>query len=392
MAAGVEHEDRVVADALDQQAVAFLAFAQRRLRGLAVGHVLADAEHLHRLSGVVADHFAGASQDADFTIRTDDALVEPERAAGLQYAGNCAADPLAVVGMDAFEVVLEGAAKLARPHAVDVVDLLGPTDLAAADVPRPAAEVGEALRLQQVDALLFQLGLDVAPFLDLGLQCGDGAPNSPVRWRTCCSSCPMGVAQVRLGAPAHRNVGAEHQTRRRGADDEGKQQQKRIVERRGRERPAVHQRAPDREAGQDQRGRRGVTLAPQQRCEDQRQDGEKAERTAHDGLLDQRTERDHAHRDGEKVNPGGCRGAVRRGGRAVLGRQPEHDDRRDHEGAGGVAKPPSQPDGRETLPIGKARQREAASADGGADERARRDAERGKPGDADRGVERLASV
>ena len=65
----------------------------------------------------------------------------------------------------------------------------------------------------------------------------------------------MDGAQLVLGAPAHGHVGAQREARHRHPDHERQQQQERFVERVAVERPAAGERAPDRKAGQHQRGR-----------------------------------------------------------------------------------------------------------------------------------------
>ena len=66
---GVEHIDRVVAHALEQQLIVLLALAQRAFGLLARGHVEADAEHADGGAVLVAHHLADALQVADAAVR-----------------------------------------------------------------------------------------------------------------------------------------------------------------------------------------------------------------------------------------------------------------------------------------------------------------------------------
>ncbi len=71
----VEHVDRVVARAPEQQAVVLLGILQRAFRLLAIGHVQANAEHADRGAAFVAHHFADAVQLTDAAIRAHDTLL-----------------------------------------------------------------------------------------------------------------------------------------------------------------------------------------------------------------------------------------------------------------------------------------------------------------------------
>ena len=93
VAAGVEHEDRVVAHAPEQQPVALLGFAQRVLRLLALGHIEADAEHADRGAVLVPDHLADAVQMTDAAVRADDALLVAEIVARFERRRRCSPAP-----------------------------------------------------------------------------------------------------------------------------------------------------------------------------------------------------------------------------------------------------------------------------------------------------------
>ena len=126
MALRVEHVDRVVAHALEQQAVVLLGVVQRAFRLLALGHVQADAEHADRGAAFVADHLADAVQMAKAAVRADDALFVAEMRARLERAADARLHLRAVVGMDEADELLQRAFELVGAKTVDVVQLLGP--------------------------------------------------------------------------------------------------------------------------------------------------------------------------------------------------------------------------------------------------------------------------
>ena len=73
--------------------------------------------------------------------------------------------------MDALEITTKRAGLFfARLHAEDLVELVGPDDLVGLEVAHPAAEIGEALRLDQVPGLLVEPGLGALAAIDLVLQ------------------------------------------------------------------------------------------------------------------------------------------------------------------------------------------------------------------------------
>ena len=123
----------------------------------------------------------------------------------------------------------------------------------------------------------------------------------------------LGAAQVLLGAPAHRHVGAERQARHRQADHEGEQQQEGFVDADLAERSGMLDRRPDRKAGEDHADGGGVARAAPQRRPDQRQDRQEAERARIFRARQQRAEGDKADGDGAAEHRDDARAA--RGGR-----------------------------------------------------------------------------
>ena len=163
------------------------------------------------------------------------------------------------------------------------------------------------------------------------------------------------LAQILVGALAHRDVGAEHQARHRGGDHEHEQQQERIVEVRARERAAAGERPqtakPDRTSATVavSRGARrsadhsnGTTARKPSGavCAVCSTSGLKAIRPtaqapARTAALSARSRRPP------------CRRACR----------PQDEHRRDHQRAGEIAQPPGQPDRADIRPIGEPRER-----------------------------------
>ena len=131
---------------------------------------------------------------------------------------------------------------------------------------------------------------------------------------------------------------------------------------------------PDRKAGQDQADRRGVARPAPQRRPDQRQDRQEAERAGIFGARQQRAEGDQAHRDGAAEHrAAAC--SVAAVECAPVRLRPQHDHRRHHQRAGGIAQPPGDPDRGEIRPSGETRHAQRHHADGGADDGRRPDAD-----------------
>ena len=182
---GVEHVDRVIARAPEQQAVVLLGFAQGLLGLLALGDVDADAEHAHGTAIAAADHLARAVQMAHAAVGPDDALLVAEGFARLQRLADARTHLRAVVGVNEVHELVERAAEALGRHAVDLVQLVGPGDAVARDIPRPAAEIAEPLRFHEMGVGLVELGGALAhAAVELGL----------------------GTAQAVLAASAHGDV------------------------------------------------------------------------------------------------------------------------------------------------------------------------------------------
>jgi hypothetical protein len=119
--------------------------AHLRVRGVHLGHVLADADHPHGVVVRVDDDPAAAVEHADGAVGADDALVELERLVVRVSALDGCGYPFAVVGMDALEVGLVARLVGLGRGAVDRVQLVRPLDRASLDVPLPDAELGHLL-------------------------------------------------------------------------------------------------------------------------------------------------------------------------------------------------------------------------------------------------------
>ena len=170
-AVGVEHEDRIVDHALDQQPEALFALAQRLLVKFAVGEVARD--------------LGEAEQPALFVAQRGDDHVRPEARAILAYAPTLVLE--APLGGRDLELVLRPAAvdRLAGVEGREVAadDLLGAVALEAlrAGVPRHDA----AVPVEQEKCVVLGL-LDeqlVKAWVDQVLIAG----HNPAPWRRPCT-------------------------------------------------------------------------------------------------------------------------------------------------------------------------------------------------------------
>ena len=109
---------------------------------LAVGHVLNDAEHAHRLAVLIAHDVARFQDPADGPIGPDDAMLDLVLGVKLDAGVDGIDHTLAVLGVDAFEKRLVGGPELAALKAEQGLDLVGPMEIAGEDVPVPTADVG----------------------------------------------------------------------------------------------------------------------------------------------------------------------------------------------------------------------------------------------------------
>ena len=117
---------------------------ERVLVGLAVGDVLARADHPHG-APVLHDHLAVREHDADAAVRPDQAVLVAERPMALQRLGDRALDLGPVVGVHALEELAVVELPAPRVQSVDPVHLVRPGDRVGLDVPLPAADVGDPL-------------------------------------------------------------------------------------------------------------------------------------------------------------------------------------------------------------------------------------------------------
>ena len=114
-----------------------------------VGDVLVGAGHPHRPAGGVALGAAEATQPADGAVAPDDPGVPLELVGAGVRRVDLAPDVGPVVGVDVVEEPLVGGGELLAGDLVDPVELVGPHDLVVLDVPLPAADGGDRLRLGQ---------------------------------------------------------------------------------------------------------------------------------------------------------------------------------------------------------------------------------------------------
>ena len=139
-AGGVEHEDRVVDHALDQQAELFLAAPQRLLGHPAFGDVAGDLGEAHQRAGLVAD---GADHHAG-----------PEAGAVLAHAPALRLEAALVQGGGERPLRHPGGAVLIRVEGGEMPadDLLGPVALEARGSGIPAAD--DPVRVEQIDRVI----------------------------------------------------------------------------------------------------------------------------------------------------------------------------------------------------------------------------------------------
>ena len=114
-----------------------------------VGDVLVGAGHPHRPAGGVALGAAEATQPADGAVAPDDPGVPLELVGAGVRRVHLPPDVGPVVGVDVVEEPLVGGGELLAGDLVDPVELVGPHDLVVLDVPLPAADGGDRLRLGQ---------------------------------------------------------------------------------------------------------------------------------------------------------------------------------------------------------------------------------------------------
>ena len=210
------------------------------------------------------------------------------------------------------EEFLDRAAEALRRQAVDVVQLLRPGHPVLPDVPRPASQIGEPLRLLQVDIGVGERGRALAHAL-IELVCARRRFSS-LRRRTATSA-----ASTRLGTD--RLIMKVSSSR------------KDSLMPRWANGPHLLDRGPDGKAGQYHGDACGIARAPPQRRPDQRQDSEEAERRGVFRARQQRAEGDEADRHGSRRARAMPIGSSRVEA-APVGLGPQHDRRRHHQRAG----------------------------------------------------------
>src|SRR5882724_6237816 len=198
----------------------------------------------------------------------------------------------------------------------------------------------------------------------------------------CLGACGLRAHQqmlaLLLDAPAlfdERPLGDDHDGH--GAHED-LQQQKRLVRRHAREGPEAAERLPDRDTGQDRDQHRRLALLEADGGPDERRRAEERERERHEPEVGEAFA-EHRQPDESRDEPEGSRleqTAARRAGPPVADQQDQ--ERRDDQRSGRVAEPPGEPDAVEIGPLRVPAEREAADADGRADDAAQERRERGE--------------
>ena len=141
------HADRRVVEGAAEE---LLGGAQRVLDPPALGDVLRGAAHERGAAVVVEHHLAARMDHAHLVVGAHDAVVEAPAAALGHRRLDHPRDASAVVRVDLVEVAAVGAGEAVGPHAVDAVQLVGPHDAVRGDLPLPAPEPRDLLRLGQL--------------------------------------------------------------------------------------------------------------------------------------------------------------------------------------------------------------------------------------------------
>ena len=186
-------------------------FLERALRQQRIGNILANAEQANGVAFLVGDRLAAAKQVPDLAVGTDDALLDAEVAAGAERPLYRAPDAVPVVGVDAREESLEGAGEGVRPHAENVEQQIRPGHAVLGHVPHPAPEIGQALGLEEVDALLAQLDLDALMLRERGLESHVGRDQRGRALLDPLLQFSAGALEAFGDAPVRREAGAERQ-------------------------------------------------------------------------------------------------------------------------------------------------------------------------------------
>ncbi len=202
----------------------------------------------------------------------------------------------------------EGALKFARRQPVDVKELIRPADAVLFNVPRPAAEVCQALRFHQLNIGVRETAVRITKppvrFAEpaVGFSQRGGTLFDPI------IKLGVNATKIILAAPAHRNIRAQRQARHRHAEHEGEKQQEGLVQTDLSERTQLCDGGPDRKNCEQQANGCRVPRPAPQRRQHKRQDREESERARIFRAWQQRTESDQADGHGAAKDDGDVTG------------------------------------------------------------------------------------
>ena len=231
------------------------------LDALALGDVLGRPDHAHRMAGAVEDHAAAALHDPLASVPEDGTVRHLEGVPFLERHRDGRAHAVSVARMDPGEVGLVVQLAALGLEVVDPVELVRPRDAVAGDVPLPAADVGEGLRLGEPHrGLAERLGGGVA-LRDRGAEReqADGGDGEEAL---------EDLHRDRLVAAAERDVLRDHPGHAERGHREARRHRAELCEADGR---------PEEKREEE------VGVAPEPAEEDER--GEAGERREHDGAL-----------------------------------------------------------------------------------------------------------
>ena len=117
-------------------------------------HVLCRPDQLDRLSVLADDHLAARFEHALLARWPHDPVEVAEGLTTRERSLNQIVHPLAIVPVHAGEEALVGRAPGLRVETEDAIELIGPAECAARNVPFPAADVRKLLRLRQLPLAL----------------------------------------------------------------------------------------------------------------------------------------------------------------------------------------------------------------------------------------------
>jgi len=267
------------------------------LDALALGDVLGRPDHSHRVAGAVEDHAATTLHDPLASVPEDGTVCHLEGVPFLERHGDGRAYPISVARMDSGKVGLVVQLAALGLEVVDPVELVRPRDAVAGDVPLPAADVGEGLRLGEPDRGLAERLGGLVPLGDRGAEReqADGGDGEEALEDLHCH---------RLVAAAERHVVRDHAGDAERGDRDARRDRAELCEADG---------CPEKE------GEEEVRVAPESAEEDERR--EAGERREHHRALGEAPCRDPKGRTS-------C---------------PDQDQRCDEQGSRRVAEPPEDP-------------------------------------------------